>query len=70
MNVFHNGPPFLDCKNVSAFPMRMRLFLARERSTLSRSGEDKKPMSPLLLLRVSETMTISLSSPWKLSVDR
>lgn len=63
MNRFHNCPPFLEAINVSAFPMMIRPFLARERRTFRRSGDDMKPMSPLSLLRVSVTITISLSSP-------
>jgi hypothetical protein len=49
---------------VAMLPIIRRQFLAREMSTFSRSGAFMKPISPLLLLRVSEAMTMSLSSPW------
>lgn len=56
--------PFRLATNVPELPTIISIFRARERSTFSRSGAAMNPMSPFLLLRVSDAMTISLSSPW------
>jgi hypothetical protein len=53
--------------NVSALPMMMSPLRARDRRTLSLCGALINPTSPLTLLLVKLAITISLSSPWKLS---
>lgn len=56
--------PFRELVKVWRFPIRMSEFLARERRTLSRSGENMKPISLPGLLLQREATTILLSSPW------
>ena len=50
--------PLLASMNVCAFPIIMRPSRARERRTLTRSGEDMKPIFLSLLLRVSDEQII------------
>lgn len=50
--------------NVLEFPTIINTFRARESKTFNRSGAAMKPISPFLLLRVRDAMTISLSSLW------
>jgi hypothetical protein len=64
MNRSHMALPLGELMNVSALPIMMSASRARESSTLSRSGEVMNPISPRMLLRVKEIMTMSLSSPW------
>ena len=55
--------PFLLLMNVFEFPIIINTSRARDKRTFKRWGAAINPISPALLLRVSETMTISLSSP-------
>lgn len=48
---------------VSILPIMMRQSRARDNRTFKRSGAFMNPMSPFELLRVSDTMTMSRSSP-------
>lgn len=59
----HVSFPFLLCMYVSMLPNMIRQSRALDSKTLSRSRAARKPMSPLSLLRVKDTMTISDSSP-------
>lgn len=63
-SLHHNSLPFREALNVVELPIMIIPLRARERRTLTRSGEYMNPMSPLALLRVKEMMTISDSSPW------
>lgn len=56
-----------DSLKVSASPTRISPSRARESRTLSRSLDAMNPISRRELLRVREEITMSLSSPWKLS---
>lgn len=62
--VLHTALPFRAWIKVSEFPIKSRPFRARDTRTFNLSGDFMKPISREVLLRVSEAITISLSSPW------
>ena len=63
-SLHHCFAPLRAFRKVSPSPSMISALRVLERRTLRRSGKEINSMSPIGLLLVNETITLSLSSPW------